>query len=298
MVLQEKYTLNNGIDIPEIAFGTWQISNADVTEAVKTALEIGYRHIDTAVLYQNEEGVGKGIRESDIPREEIFVTTKIPPEVKTYEDAGNCIEQSMERLDIGVIDQVLIHSPKPWNELLTGSPKSYFKENLEVWKAMEDAVTEGKVRSIGVSNFEISDLENILKNGKIKPAVNQIELHIGHVPKDIMAYCQKNNILIMAYSPNATGKLMDDPDVKKLAEKYNVSVPQLSIRYDLQLGTLPLPRSTNPAHIRENTELDFVISEEDMRTLNQVKEKHNLWWRKASKVIRNIRSIGKRRTDA
>ena len=298
MVLQEKYTLNNGIEVPKIAFGTWQISNADVTEAVKTALETGYRHIDTAVLYQNEEGVGKGIRESGIPREEIFVTTKIPPEVKTYEDAKQCIEQSIARLNIGVIDQVLIHSPKPWNELLMGSSKSYYKENLAVWKAMEDAVTEGKVRSIGVSNFEISDLENILKNGTIRPAVNQIELHIGHVPKDIMTYCQKNNILIMAYSPNATGKLMDDPDVKKLAEKYHVSVPQLSIRYDLQLGTLPLPRSTNPAHIRENAEPDFVISEEDMRTLNQVKEKHNLWWRKASKVIRNIRSVGKRRTDA
>lgn len=298
MVLQEKYTLNNGIEVPEIAFGTWQISNEDVTAAVNTALQIGYRHIDTAVLYQNEEGVGKAIRESGIPREEIFVTTKIPPEVKTYEDAEKCIEESIARLDIGVIDQVLIHSPKPWNELLMGSPKSYFKENLAVWKAMEDAVKEGKVRSIGVSNFEISDLENILKNGKIKPAVNQIELHIGHTPKDIMEYCQKNNILIMAYSPNATGKLMDDPTVKKIAGKYGVSVPQLSIRYDLQLGTLPLPRSTNPAHIKENADLDFVITEEDMNTLNQVKEKHNLWWRKASKVIRNIRGIGKRRSDS
>lgn len=298
MVLQEKYTLNNGIEVPEIAFGTWQISNEDVIAAVSTALQTGYRHIDTAVLYQNEEGVGKAIRESGIPREEIFVTTKIPPEVKTYEDAEKCIKESIARLDIGVIDQVLIHSPKPWNELLMGSSKSYYKENLAVWKAMEDAVIEGKVRSIGVSNFEISDLENILKNGKIKPAVNQIELHIGHTPKDIMEYCQKNNILIMAYSPNATGKLIDDPTVKKIAGKYGVSVPQLSIRYDLQLGTLPLPRSTNPAHIKENAELDFVITEEDINTLNQVKEKHNLWWRKASRVIRNIRRIGKRRSDS
>ena len=294
MILQEKYTLNNGIKIPKLAFGTWQISNEDVTDAVKSALEIGYRHIDTAVLYKNEEGVGKEIRESGIPREEIFVTTKIPPEVQTYEDAKACIEESIERLGIGTIDQVLIHSPKPWNELVMGGSKSYYKENLAVWRAMEDAVEEGKVRSIGVSNFEIDDIENIIKNSKIKPAVNQIEVHIGHAPKEIMDYCKKNDILIMAYSPNATGKLMDDPTVKSVAEKYGVSVPQLSIRYDLQIGTLPLPRSTNPAHIKENAELDFVISDEDMATLSNVKERHNLWWRRASKVIRNIRSKGKK----
>lgn len=294
MVLQEKYTLNNQLEVPKIAFGTWQISNENVILAVKEALEIGYRHIDTAIHYENEEGVGKAIRESSIPREDIFVTTKIPPEVKTYEGAKACIENSIERLDIGVIDQVLIHSPKPWRELLVGSPKPYFDENLAVWKAMEEAVEEGKIRSIGVSNFEIADLENILKNGKIKPAVNQVEVHIGLTPRDIMKYCEKHDILIMAYSPNATGKLINDPVVKRVADKYGVSVPQLSIRYDLQIGVLPLPRSTNPVHMKENANLDFVILEEDMITLSKVKERHNLWWRRVSKVIRNIRSFGKK----
>lgn len=294
MILQEKYTMNNGIEVPRIAFGTWQISNEDVTGAVKEALRIGYRHIDTAVLYQNEEGVGKAIRESAIPREEIFVTTKIPPEVKTYDDAKKCIEESAEKLDIGVIDQVLIHSPKPWNELLMGSPKSYSEENLAVWRAMEEAVQEGKVRSIGVSNFENADIENILNHGTIRPAVNQVEVHIGHTPVEIMEYCKKRDILLMGYSPNATGKLMDDPAVKRIAGKYGVSVPQLSIRYDLQIGVLPIPRSTNPAHIKENADLDFVISDEDMNILGNVKERHNLWWRKASSMIRRIRSFGKK----
>lgn len=159
---------------------------------------------------------------------------------------------------------------------------------------MEEAVEEGKIRSIGVSNFEIADLENILKNGKIKPAVNQVEVHIGLTPRDIMEYCEKHDILIMAYSPNATGKLINDPVVKRVADKYGVSVPQLSIRYDLQIGVLPLPRSTNPVHMKENANLDFVILEEDMITLSKVKERHNLWWRRVSKVIRNIRSFGKK----
>ena len=289
MILQEKYTLNNGVEIPKLAFGTWQISNEDVTDAVKSALEIGYRHIDTAVLYKNEEGVGKGIRESGIPREEIFVTTKIPPEVQTYEDAKSCIEESIERLGIGTIDQVLIHSPRPWSELLSGDEKPHYEENLAVWRAMEDAVEEGKVRSIGVSNFEVDDLENILKNSKIKPAVNQIEVHIGRAPKEIMEYCKENNILIMAYSPNATGNLMGDPTVKSLAEKYGVSVPQLSIRYDLQIGTLPLPRSTNPAHIKENADLDFVISDEDMATLSKVEPVVAKGWSTASKAVKDKR---------
>ena len=276
MVLTETYTLNNGISLPKIAFGTWQVPNEDAPAAVKAALDIGYRHIDTAIQYENEVGVGQAIRESGIARNEIFVTTKIPADVKTYEEAKACIEGSIERLGIGVIDQVLIHSPKPWEELFAGSPKTYFEENLEVWKAMEEAVDAGKVRSIGVSNFEIADIQNILENGRIKPAVNQIRVHIGHTPVEVIDFCKENGIQIMAFSPNATGKLIGHPLVTSLADKYGVSVPQLSIRYDLQLGLMPLPRSTNPAHIKENADLDFVISDEDMKKLGEVEEIQSL----------------------
>ena len=163
-----------------------------------------------------------------------------------------------------------------WEELFAGSPKTYCEENLEVWKAMEEAVDAGKVRSIGVSNFEIADIQNILENGRIKPAVNQIRVHIGHTPVEAIDFCKENGIQIMAFSPNATGKLIGHPLVTSLADKYGVSVPQLSIRYDLQLGLMPLPRSTNPAHIKENADLDFVISDEDMKKLGEVEEIQSL----------------------
>ena len=276
MILNETYSLNNGIQIPKIAFGTWQISNADVTDAVKSALSLGYRHIDTASAYENESGVGLALKESGIERDKIFITTKIPAEVKTYEEAKRIIASSLEKLDADYIDLMLIHSPKPWPELFAGSDKTYYEENLAVWKAMEEAVDEGKIKSIGVSNFEINDIQNILDHCRIKPVVNQIRVHIGHTPTDVINFCKDNNIQIMAFSPNATGKLLGHPVVTEIANKYNVSVPQLSIRYDLQLGLLPLPRSTNPEHIKENANVDFTISEADMVSLSQVEEIQSL----------------------
>ena len=276
MILNETYSLNNGIQIPKIALGTWQISNADVTDAVKSALSLGYRHIDTASAYENESGVGLALKESGIERDKIFITTKIPAEVKTYEEAKRIIASSLEKLDADYIDLMLIHSPKPWPELFAGSDKTYYEENLAVWKAMEEAVDEGKIKSIGFSNFEINDIQNILDHCRIKPVVNQIRVHIGHNPTDVINFCKDNNIQIMAFSPNATGKLLGHPVVTEIANKYNVSVPQLSIQYDLTLGLLPLPRSTNPEHIKENANVDFTISEADMVTLSQVEEIQSL----------------------
>lgn len=276
MILNETYKLNNGYEIPKIAFGTWQIDNTAVTNAVKTALSLGYRHIDTAAAYGNEAGIAKAIAESGIAREEIFITTKIPSEIKNYDDAKKSINDSLKNLNTSYIDLMLIHAPKPWEELFGGSDKNYFEENLAVWKAMEEAVEAGQIRSIGVSNFEIADIQNILDHGKIKPVVNQIRVHIGHTPTDVISYCQSNDITIMAFSPNATGKLLGHPVVTEIAKKYHVSVPQLSIRYDYQLGLLPLPRSTNPAHIAENKDIDFTISEEDMKLLSQVEEIQSL----------------------
>lgn len=276
MILNETYTLNNRYKIPEIAFGTWQIDNDAVTDAVKTALSLGYRHIDTASAYGNESGIGKAIAESGLSREDIFITSKIPAEIKNYDDAKKIINDSLKNLNTSYIDLMLIHAPKPWEELFGGSNKNYFEENLSVWKAMEEAVEAGQIRSIGVSNFEIADMQNLLEHGKIKPAANQIRVHIGHTPTDIISYCQANNIIVMAFSPNATGKLLGHPLVTEIAAKYHVSVPQLSIRYDYQLGLLPLPRSTNPAHIAENKELDFTISEEDMKRLSMVEEIQSL----------------------
>ena len=276
MILSENFQLNNGVAIPRIAFGTWQIPNDRVTDAAKAALSLGYRHIDTAAAYENECGVGKALRESGLRRDEVFITTKIPAEVKTYEGAKAVIAASLKNLDTPYIDLMLIHAPKPWEELFGGSEKTYYAENLAVWKAMEEAVAAGQLRAIGVSNFEVDDLQNLIDYAEIKPAVNQIRVHIGHTPAEVISYCKKNGIVVMAFSPNATGKLLGHPVVAEIAAKYQVSVPQLSIRYDCQLGLIPLPRSTNPVHIAENKNVDFVISDADMERLAQVEEIQSL----------------------
>ena len=276
MILSEKFQLNNGVAIPRIAFGTWQISNDRVTDAAKAALSVGYRHIDTAAADENECGVGEALRESGLRREEVFITTKIPAEVKTYEGAKAMIAASLKNLETPYIDLMLIHAPKPWEELFGGSEKTYYAENLAVWKAMEEAVAAGQLRAIGVSNFEVDDLQNLLEHAGIKPAVNQIRVHIGHTPADVISYCKENGIVVMAFSPNATGKLLGHPVVAEIAAKYQVSIPQLSIRYDYQLGLIPLPRSTNPEHIVENRNIDFAISDADMQQLSQVEEIQSL----------------------
>lgn len=275
-MLEKRITLANGVEIPALALGTWQIDNNTVVNVVKDALNAGYRHIDTAVQYENEEGIGKGIRESNVDRSDIFVTTKIPHDVKTYEGAKKTIDASLNRFGFDYIDLLLIHSPKPWPELFAKSDKTYYEENLAVWKAMTEAYKAGKVRAIGVSNFEINDLQNIMDNAEIKPMVNQFRVHIGHTPQELINFCQDNGILVEAYSPNATGKLMDKPSIIKMAKKYDVSVPQLSIRYDIQLGLLPLPKSTHKDHMIENANVDFVISDEDMEELKKTPEIQSL----------------------
>ena len=271
MVLDEFYKLNNGQRIPKIALGTWQTPNDVAATAVATAIEAGYRHIDTAIAYENEAGVGVGLKvalkSTGIHRESIFITTKIPAEVKNYDDAVRCIQESMERLDAFHIDMMLIHAPRPWAEMGSTSGNRYFKENLEVWKALEEAYEAGKLRAIGVSNFEMDDLNNLLAGSRVVPAVNQIRVHIGHVPTELIDFCEQSGILVEAYSPNATGRLLKVPEVCAMAEKYHVSVPQLASRFVLQLGLLPLPKSVHEERIRQNAKLDFEINSNDMASL-------------------------------
>lgn len=270
MILSEHYVLNNGISIPKLGFGTWQIPEDAVTAPVLAAIEAGYRHIDTAAAYGNERGVGAALAASPVPRESLFLTTKIPAEVKTYEGAKEVIAASLANLGTDYIDLMLIHAPKPWSEMWNPEGTRYFEENAAVWKAMEEAYKEGKLRAIGVSNFNEADLDNILTHGTVKPAVNQIQVHIGHTPVNVMEYCENLDILIMAYAPNATGKLVNHPVVAPLARKYNVTIPQLCIRYCLQLNTLPLPKTTHTDYILENAAVDFIISEEDMTYLKEI----------------------------
>ncbi|SHK88897.1 aldo/keto reductase [Fibrobacter sp. UWB12] len=274
MVLEEFYKLNNGQRIPKIALGTWQTPNDVAATAVATAIDAGYRHIDTAIAYENEAGVGAGLKaalkSTGIHRESVFITTKIPAEVKNYDDAVRCIQESMGRLDAFHIDMMLIHAPRPWAEMGSTSGNRYFKENLEVWKALEGAYEAGKIRAIGVSNFEISDLNNLLAGARVIPAVNQIRVHVGHVPTELIDFCEQSGILVEAYSPNATGRLLKVPEVCAMAEKYHVSVPQLASRFVLQLGLLPLPKSVHEERIRQNAKLDFEINSNDMASLLEI----------------------------
>lgn len=268
MILQENYILSNGVEIPKLGLGTWFISNEDVVQAIKDAVEIGYRHIDTAQAYQNESGVGKGIKASGVKREELFITTKLSAEVKSYEEAVTSIDSSLKALDLDYIDLMIIHSPKPWREFQGDEP--YFAGNREAWRALEEAYQAGKLRAIGLSNFEKADLGNILESCTVKPMVNQVLAHISNTPKELIAYHEEKGILTEAYSPIAHGELMKNEEVTKMAEKYGVSVPQLSIRYCLEMGLLPLPKTANPAHMKNNAAVDFEISDEDMAFLKNV----------------------------
>ncbi|QKY69853.1 aldo/keto reductase [Lentibacillus sp. CBA3610] len=269
MVLNETYTLSNGVKIPKLGAGTWMIDNDTVVQVVKGALDSGYRHIDTAEAYLNEKGVGRAIWESNVDRDDIFVTTKLDGNIKNYDEAVKAIDESLKHLEMDYIDLMLIHSPQPWAEFRDEN-NHYFEENLEAWRALEEAYEAGKLRAIGVSNFEQRDLENLINHGKIKPMVNQILTHITNVPTGVIDYSHSQDIVVEAYSPIAHGAILDHPAVKEIAEKYEVSPAQLSIRYVLQLGTVALPKSTNKDHMKNNTAVDFTISDEDMKALNDL----------------------------
>lgn len=268
MILQEQFLLADGKSIPKLGLGTWEIADEAVADVVKSAIELGYRHIDTAQAYGNERGVGEGIRKSGVPREALFITTKVEAEIKNYDDALASIKHSLKIMELDYLDLILIHSPQPWADFRTN--KTYFEENLAVWRALEEAQNEGLVRSIGVSNFKVSDLEHLIAHSKSKPVINQFLAHITNTPHDVIDYCQSNDILIEAYSPIAHGQILNHPDIQTIAEKYNVSVPQLCIKYCLALGLLPLPKSSNPAHIEANAQLDFNLSPEDLEQLKKM----------------------------
>ncbi len=269
MSLKETYTLSNDVKIPKLGLGTWMVDNDKAGDIVKQAVEIGYRHIDTAQAYQNEAGVGEGVRTCGVPREELFVTTKLAAEVKSYDEAVKAIDGSLEAMGLEYIDLMLIHSPQPWKQF--GEEDRFIEGNREAWRALEEAYKAGKLRAIGVSNFKKVDLENLIEGSTIKPMVNQILAHISNTPEDLIAYTQdEQGMLVEAYSPIAHGELMKNEEVKKMASKYDVSIPQLAIRYTLQLGLLPLPKTSNPDHMKSNAAVDFTISEEDMTTLRNL----------------------------
>ncbi|MGY3765066.1 aldo/keto reductase [Vagococcus vulneris] len=270
MIFDENFQLNNGILIPKLGLGTWLIPEDKAAFAVESAVKIGYRLIDTAQAYDSRFEVAQGIRNCGIDREQLFITSKVSANAKTFESAKQSISDILTEMDLDYIDLMLIHSPQPWDEFR--GDKRYFKENINVWRALEEAYKEGKVRAIGVSNFLIDDLENIIENCNIVPMVNQVLCHISNTPMDVINFCQSNNILVESYSPIAHGETLKDPLIKEMADKYHVSVPQLCIRYDLQLNTVVLPKTGNPEHMKDNAAVDFIISDGDMEKLKHIKK--------------------------
>lgn len=264
MIMQETFTLSNGVEIPKLGLGTWLISDKDAEKAVSEAIKLGYRHIDTAQDYGNEAQVAAAVKNSGLSRDEIFVTTKLAARYKTYEGAAAAIDESLEKMGLDYVDLMIIHSPQPWDKF--GGDR-FFEGNLQAWKALEDAHKAGKIRAIGLSNFQKEDIDNILEHCTVKPVVNQILAHITNLPSDLIQYSQDKGLLVEAYSPVGHGELFKNEQVVEMAKKYNVSVPQLCIRFTLQKGLLPLPKTANPDHMQNNADVDFEISDADMQTL-------------------------------
>lgn len=263
--LTDTFTLSNGVTIPKIGFGTWQIPDGPETyDSVRAALDAGYRHIDTARAYGNEESVGRAVRDSGIAREELFITTKCPAEVKDAEGARHAFGRSEELLGLGPVDLYLIHAPWPWSD--QGS--DHRAGNIEVWKVFEELYESGRARAIGVSNFAPADLESLTAATDVVPHANQIRWFVGNTQPETTAWCREHDVLVEGYSPLATGRLLEDEDIAAIAEKYGKSVAQVSIRYLLQKDVLPLPKSTTPSRIVENADVDFELSAEDVAALD------------------------------
>lgn len=266
---QEIKKLSNGVEIPVLALGTWFIDDDKVGEAVKSAVKLGYRHIDTAQAYGNEQGVGKGIRSCGVPREQIFVTSKVAAEYKTYEEAAASIDRSLANMGLDYIDMMIIHSPQPWDKVNQREDR-YVEGNRAAWRALEDAYKAGKLRAIGVSNFLQEDIEKLWETAEIKPMVNQVLCHISNSPLELIDYCQKKGMAMEAYSPVAHGEALKNKAIADIAEKYGVTIPQLCIRFDIQLGMIVLPKTANPEHMKVNGDVDFIISDDDMEILKHV----------------------------
>ncbi len=273
-ILNEKYTLSNGKLIPKIGFGTWQVENGDEAfNSVLLALKNGYRHIDTAEGYENEVSVGRAIKASGINRDEIFVTSKLESHIKDYEGAKKAFKETLEKLDLDYLDLFLIHAPWPWSDM----GKDCKEGNIQAWRAMEEFYQAGLIKSIGVSNFSPDDIENLLNNTTVVPHVNQIGYFIGMDQKDTIDYCNQHDIFIEAYSPLGIGFLLSNEDIKKVALKYGKSSAQICIRYLLQKGVAPLPKSVHENRIIENSQVDFVIDKEDMDFLDTIKGDPRRW---------------------
>ena len=261
----KSYNLNNGVSIPVLGFGTWKAENGEVAyQAVLEALKAGYRHIDTAAIYKNEESVGRAIRDSGVSRQEIFVTTKLWNTIHSYDETRHAFEESMEKLGLDYLDLYLIHwpNPKPLRE-----NEEWKTRNADVWRAMEDLYQEGKIRAIGVSNFLPKHLDALLETARIIPAVNQVRLAPGVYQEEVVDYCREKGILLEAWGPFGQGELFDKKEVQEIAAKYGKSVAQIALAWSLAEDFLPLPKSVTASRIQSNLDCFGIELSKDEREI-------------------------------
>lgn len=266
--LTDSFTMNNGKTIPCIGYGTYKTSDEEVYGAVLSAVKAGYRHIDTAAYYKNEEGIGRAIRECGVPREELFVTSKVWNTDRGYENTKRAFAESMERLGLKYLDLYLIHWPANKKQFGEGAKKI----NAETWRALEELYAEGKVRAIGLSNFLPHHIEELMETAKVKPMVDQIEFHPGWAQTEISEYCQKNDIVVEAWSPLGRRDALDNEALGEIGRKYGKKTAQVCIRWILQHGILPLPKTVNPGRMTQNADVfDFELTAEEMKTIDELK---------------------------
>lgn len=254
-------TLNNGLKMPQLGFGVWQVEDDQATTAVAKALEVGYRSIDTAMIYQNEKGVGKALKESGVPREELFITTKVWNSDQGYENTLRAFDESLERLGLDYVDLYLIHWPTP-----------EFDEYVDTYKALEKLYHDGRVKAIGVCNFEVEHLERLLKECEVVPVLNQVECHPYLAQTKLKEFCAKHNIYVEAWSPlDQGGEALQDEVIQKIAATHNKTTAQVILRWHLQNNTIVIPKSVTPSRIEENFNIfDFELISEEMEQIHQL----------------------------
>ncbi len=262
----ENYTLSNGVQIPVIGYGTWQALEGETAyQAIQAALAAGYTHIDTAAVYGNEKSIGRAIKDAGVDRASLFITSKVWNTERGYEKTHQAFEKTLSDLGTDYLDLYLIHWPANAQQF----PEQSAALNAETWRALEELYQAGRIKAIGVSNFLVHHLETLLSTAQIVPMVNQIEFHPGFMQESVVAFCTAHNILVQAWAPLGTGKMLGNETLISIANKYEVSTAQLCIKWCLQHGTLPLPKSVTPTRMQENKAVfDFTISDADMQTID------------------------------